>query len=78
MALQYGCGLRASELLGLELEDIDFDNQLLFVRNSKGRKDRRVKLSQGWIKLMIEYQEAYVWTKSISEDKTEDYTVYRV
>jgi integrase len=46
-------------LLGLKLEDIDFFNQVLFIRNSKGRKDRRVNLSNGLIKLMLDYQKAY-------------------
>lgn len=59
LALQYGCGLRASELLGLKLEDIDFFNQVIFIRNSKGRKDRRVNLSKGLIELMLDYQKAY-------------------
>ncbi|MBM3774251.1 MAG: tyrosine recombinase XerC [Acidobacteria bacterium] len=37
----YGCGLRVSELVGLDLEDIDFAGRWLRVRG-KGRKERQV------------------------------------
>lgn len=39
--LLYGCGLRISELVGLNLEDIDRSEQWLRVRG-KGRKERQV------------------------------------
>lgn len=41
----YGCGLRASEVLGLRVADIDSSRQLLAVRQGKGAKDRHVPLS---------------------------------
>lgn len=41
MELLYGCGLRLSELTGLNLEDIDWQQQVLTVMG-KGRKERRV------------------------------------
>jgi integrase/recombinase XerC len=37
----YGCGLRVSELVGLNLDDIDFGERWLRVRG-KGRKERQV------------------------------------
>ncbi len=37
----YGCGLRVSELCGLKIKDIDF-NELSIVVHGKGRKDRIV------------------------------------
>ena len=37
----YGCGIRVSELAGLNLEDIDSDDRWLLVRG-KGRKERQV------------------------------------
>ncbi|MBV9507719.1 MAG: tyrosine-type recombinase/integrase [Acidobacteriia bacterium] len=39
----YGCGLRVSELAGLNLEDLDSSRQWLLVRG-KGRKERQVPL----------------------------------
>ncbi len=41
--LLYGCGLRVSELVGLNLEDIDRSERWLRVRG-KGRKERQVPL----------------------------------
>jgi site-specific recombinase XerD len=41
----YACGLRASEVLGLRVEDIDSSRMLLWVRHGKGNKDRAVPLS---------------------------------
>jgi integrase/recombinase XerC len=37
----YGCGLRASELVGMNLDDIDFSERWVRVRG-KGRKERQV------------------------------------
>src|SRR5260370_14113719 len=41
----YACGLRASEVLGLRVQDIDSSRMLLWVRHGKGNKDRAVPLS---------------------------------
>jgi integrase/recombinase XerD len=41
----YACGLRASEVLGLRVPDIDSSRMLLWVRHGKGNKDRSVPLS---------------------------------
>lgn len=40
----YGCGLRVSELVNMELSNIDFQEQILLVRG-KGRKERLVPMS---------------------------------
>ena len=42
--LQYGCGLRISELCRLRVQDIDFERQKLYIRQGKSRKDRVVPL----------------------------------
>lgn len=36
------CGLRASELCGLEIDDIDWTGQTMLVRHAKGSKEREV------------------------------------
>ena len=42
--LQYGAGLRVSELMQLRIKDLDFENEFLVVRAGKGAKDRRTLL----------------------------------
>ncbi|MBI2448903.1 tyrosine-type recombinase/integrase [Candidatus Pacearchaeota archaeon] len=42
--LLYGCGLRVSELINLKKEDINFNEDLIKINLSKGRKDRFVKI----------------------------------
>ena len=59
LSLIYGCGLRRSELLGLKPQDIQSDRNLLFVRQSKGKKDRVVPLSDKLIELVRAYYKAY-------------------
>lgn len=42
--LQYGCGLRLSELLDLRIQDLDLERSVLLVRKGKGDKDRSLPL----------------------------------
>jgi site-specific recombinase XerD len=42
--LQYGCGLRISELCRLRVKDVDLERGKLYIRASKGDKDRCVPL----------------------------------
>jgi integron integrase len=44
--LQYGCGLRITELLELRLKDLDFENNNVQIWISKGNKNRTVPLPQ--------------------------------
>lgn len=44
--LLYGCGMRISEALRLRVKDIDFDNRLIEIHQSKGRKSRLVPLPE--------------------------------
>lgn len=44
--LLYSAGLRVSELINLKTIDIDSDSMLINITNSKGRKDRKVMLSE--------------------------------
>jgi integrase/recombinase XerD len=59
LSLIYACGLRRSELLNLTLKDILSDRNLLFIRQSKGKKDRVVPISSKLIDLLRDYYKAY-------------------
>uniref|UniRef100_A0A7V3RFY7 Tyrosine recombinase XerC n=1 Tax=candidate division WOR-3 bacterium TaxID=2052148 RepID=A0A7V3RFY7_UNCW3 len=54
MELLYSCGLRASELVGLNLEDIDFNRDEIKVRG-KGKKERIIPLGQVAKKAILRY-----------------------
>ena len=42
----YSAGLRSAEAIGLDLADVDFEQELVHVRNGKGAKDRVVPLGE--------------------------------
>jgi site-specific recombinase XerD len=48
-------GIRLSELATLMLEDIDFENRLLTVRQGKGRRDRQIPLVDEEVKALRNY-----------------------
>jgi len=53
LSLVYGAGLRVSEVVSLRVQDIDFDRELIHIKNAKGRKDRVTILPK---KLVQEFQ----------------------
>lgn len=55
LKLLYGGGLRLMELCRLRVKDIDFDNELVFVRDGKGGKDRTTLLAQAAIPELREH-----------------------
>ena len=59
LALIYSSGLRIGELLRLELRDIDIDRRQIFIRQSKGRKDRYVMLAESFLPLLFNYLRTY-------------------
>jgi integrase/recombinase XerD len=65
--LGYGCGLRVSEITGLEIKDIDEDRRLLLIRKAKGKKDRVVSLSPVMLVMLREYQSNYKPEKYLFE-----------
>jgi len=46
LSIYYGCGLRASEGAGLNINDILFDKNLLYVRKGKGYRERYVPMNK--------------------------------
>lgn len=45
LRMMYCCGLRPAEPLSLQRGDVDLESGALFIRNSKGHKDRSVRMS---------------------------------
>lgn len=59
LALIYSAGLRIGATITLRLADLRPGEQLIYIRGSKGRKDRRVPLSPKIWKLLSEYRRLY-------------------
>jgi integrase/recombinase XerD len=58
LSLAYGCGMRAGEVVRLKVGDIDSDQEIIRIVQSKGRKDRNVMLPVDILSLLREW-----WTE---------------
>ena len=67
LALIYASGLRVGELINLKLKDIDLYRYQLFVRNSKGRKDRYVMMAKSLTPVIRNYIATYKPQKYFAE-----------
>jgi integron integrase len=55
--LMYGAGMRLKEVLSLRIQDIDFANAQIYIRNAKGAKDRIAILpEQTRLELELQFQ----------------------
>ncbi|MHC4887535.1 MAG: tyrosine-type recombinase/integrase, partial [Planctomycetota bacterium] len=60
LEVMYGCGLRRSEVVGLNVGDIDFSAETIFVRG-KGQKDRVLPIGEvalHWVTKTLEKRKA--------------------
>ena len=55
LELLYGTGLRISELVALDVDDVDLDGRVVLVRMGKGSKSRRVPLGREATKAISAY-----------------------
>lgn len=67
LKMAYGMGLRVSELIALEIGDIDLDRKQVHVRNAKGKKERYVNLPESISALYTDYLKMYQPQKSLFE-----------
>jgi len=58
LTLAYGCGLRASEVVRLRAGDIDSEQKIIRIVQSKGQKDRHVMLPAEVLKLLRQWWKA--------------------
>lgn len=59
LSLIYAAGLRRSELLNLEIKDIDSDRMMICIKQAKGKKDRLVPLPESILEMLRSYYTAY-------------------
>lgn len=59
LTMIYSCGLRRSELLHLKPADIDSKRNIVFIKQSKGKKDRITPLSSKVLEILREYYIVY-------------------
>jgi len=55
LSIFYGCGLRRTEGVSLDVGDINFDRSVVHVRKGKNYKERLVPISKGNLKYLTEY-----------------------
>jgi site-specific recombinase XerD len=72
IALLYASGLRRSELLNMKVGDIDFERNVVIVREGKGKKDRQTPLAQNIKGIFAEYIEKYRPKEYLFEGATGD------
>lgn len=70
--IAYSCGLRVSEVTKLKLKDIDSERMVVFISQSKGRKDRITTLSNKMLSQLREYYKAYKPKIWLFENQTKD------
>ena len=59
LSLAYSVGLRVSEVINLKIKDIDSERMIINIRQSKGRKDRVVPLTENMLTLLRWYFKQY-------------------
>ncbi len=59
LAIGFSCALRVSEVINLKMSYIDRSRMIITIKNSKGRKDRIVKMSHDILTILDEYYKKY-------------------
>ena len=76
LMLAYAAGLRVSEIVHLEIADIDSSRMTIFIKRAKGKKDRLVGLSQVLLENLRNYFKEYRPVRYLFEGRPgESYSV---
>ena len=67
LSLIYSAGLRRSELLNMQIDNVDSQRMQLLIKQAKGGKDRIVPLSETVLQLLRQYYVAYKPKKYVFE-----------
>lgn len=67
LMLIYGSGLRISESINLQWQDIDFEQHKIHIKAAKGKKDRIVMLPYTLIQTLHNYKQMYQTTAYVFE-----------
>ena len=59
LMLTYSAGLRRSELIDLEISDIDSERMVVNIKGAKGKKDRISLLSENTLYILRDYYKSY-------------------
>lgn len=70
LSMIYSCGLRCGELLALEPQHIDSKRNIVIIKNSKGKKDRIVPLSQKILEILRDYYKLHKPKNYLFEGQT--------
>jgi integrase/recombinase XerD len=79
LKMAYGMGLRVSEIVALQVNNVDLDRKTVHIRASKGKKDRFVPLPTSLMDLYLDYLKAYQPISFLFQGQYEDqYTIRSV
>lgn len=70
--LCYGCGLRRTEVILLDVKDINFEQKLLFIRKGKGKKRRVIPLTESIVEDLKHY---FTETQTIRKETEESFLI---
>ena len=76
LGVLYGCGLRCREARSLLIKDVDFERNMIHVRQGKGRKDRYVPIGEnlcGGLKNYLASEAPHKWLFN-GKDKHEGFS----
>lgn len=77
IAVYYGCGLRKSEGIWLNISDIDLQSRLLFIRKAKGNKQRYVPIAKKHVQDIEDYlKEGREWFLYQHDSQAEHHNKY--